>query len=85
MDGGRSPQHIAQLVAAQLNCPVLAGGVGLAAARLQEVTADRYRSPEAPYNHSVVTVSHSLAQAADYMGSQAIDLFFEDMGQEVVR
>ncbi len=75
MDGGRSPQHIAQLVAAQLNCPDQADAVGQAGVHLQEGKVAH--SSEDPYNHSVVTVVRFLSPSAGCMDYQVTGSPFE--------
>jgi hypothetical protein len=71
VDGGRSPQHIAQLVAVQLHCLDLVDGEGRVAACLQEVKVSRLS--EVPYSHSVVMVFRFLSPSAGCMDCQVTD------------
>jgi len=80
VDGGRSPQHIAQLVAAQLHCLDLVDGVGQVAACPQEVKVYHFRLSEVAYNHSVhsvVMVFYFLFPSEGCTGYQVTDLPFE--------
>jgi len=70
-------QHIAQLVAVQLNFLDREGDVELVAAYLQEVRAVHCSSDL--HTHSEVMVYHSLFPSEDYMDCQAIGLLFVDM------
>jgi len=74
VDGGRSPQHIVQLVAVQLHFPVQEDDEALAAARLQVAKVDHLLV--VPCNHSEAMDVHFLSLTADYKDAQVIDLLF---------
>jgi hypothetical protein len=78
VDEGRSPQHIAQLVAAQLHCLDLVDGVGQVAACLREAKVSHLSVVPCNHSgHSVVMVSRFLSPSAGCMGYQATGLPFD--------
>jgi len=84
VDGGRSPQQIAQLVAVQPHCLVLADVEALVAASLPE--AKDGRSLAAPYTHLVVKVSHFLSRLSlieGCMDDQVIDLAYVEKARHL--